>query len=74
MLGAAREEIDAFVNIDYQHAQDSIDAVAAGATGDFAKQYTPLQGRREVADPGEVGDGGGGGVGGRGRRRRTARR
>src|SRR6478752_3792922 len=39
VLDAARKEIDAFVNIDYQDAQASIDAVAAGATGDFAKQY-----------------------------------
>jgi Mce-associated membrane protein len=39
VLAAARKEIEAFVNIDYTQAQDSIDAVAAGATGDFAKQY-----------------------------------
>ena len=39
VLAAAREEIDAFVNIDYRDAQKSIDAVAAGATGAFAKQY-----------------------------------
>ncbi len=39
VLSAARKEIEAFVNIDYQNAQDSIDAVTAGATGDFAKQY-----------------------------------
>ena len=39
VLAAARKEIEAFVNIDYQKAQESIDAVAAGATGDFAKQY-----------------------------------
>ena len=39
VLAAAREEIEAFVNIDYTNAQQSIDAVAAGATGDFAKQY-----------------------------------
>jgi Mce-associated membrane protein len=39
VLNAARKEIEAFVNIDYTKAQESIDAVAAGATGDFAKQY-----------------------------------
>ncbi|MDF1601962.1 hypothetical protein [Nocardioides sp. YIM 152315] len=39
VLAAARDEIEAFVNIDYRKAQESIDAVAAGATGDFAKQY-----------------------------------
>jgi Mce-associated membrane protein len=39
VLAAARKEIEAFVNIDYTKAQESIDAVAGGATGDFAKQY-----------------------------------
>ncbi|WP_051551771.1 hypothetical protein [Nocardioides sp. URHA0020] len=39
VLDAARAEVQAFVNIDYTKAQESIDAVAAGATGDFAKQY-----------------------------------
>jgi Mce-associated membrane protein len=39
VLAAARTEVEAFINIDYQQAQESIDAVAAGATGDFAKQY-----------------------------------
>ena len=39
VLASARKEIEAFVNIDYNDAQKSIDAVAAGATGDFAKQY-----------------------------------
>ena len=39
VLAAARKEIEAFVNIDYTKAQESIDAVAEGATGDFAKQY-----------------------------------
>lgn len=39
VLGAARTEVTAFINIDYRNAQDSIDAVAAGATGDFKKQY-----------------------------------
>ena len=39
VLAAAGREVEAFVNIDYRHARDSIDAVAAGATGDFARQY-----------------------------------
>jgi Mce-associated membrane protein len=39
VLAAAHTEVTAFINIDYRNAQDSIDAVAAGATGDFAKQY-----------------------------------
>jgi Mce-associated membrane protein len=39
VLAAARAEVEAFINIDYQRAQESIDAVAAGATGDFAEQY-----------------------------------
>lgn len=39
VLAAARTEVEAFINIDYQQAQESIDAVAAGATGDFAEQY-----------------------------------
>lgn len=39
VLSAARSEVEAFINIDYRQAQESIDSVAAGATGDFAKQY-----------------------------------
>ena len=39
VLSAARDEVEAFINIDYRDAQASIDAVAAGATGEFAKQY-----------------------------------
>jgi Mce-associated membrane protein len=39
VLNAARAEVEAFINIDYQDAQQSIDAVAAGATGEFAQQY-----------------------------------
>lgn len=39
VLAAARTEVEAFINIDYRDAQKSIDAVAAGATGDFEKQY-----------------------------------
>ncbi|GAW48254.1 MULTISPECIES: hypothetical protein [unclassified Nocardioides] len=39
VLTAAGDEVEAFINIDYRKAQESIDAVAAGATGDFKKQY-----------------------------------
>lgn len=39
VLAAARDEVEAFINIDYRDAQRSIDAVAEGATGDFAEQY-----------------------------------
>ena len=40
VLAAARTETEAFINIDYRDAQASIDAVAAGATGEFKSQYT----------------------------------
>lgn len=40
VLASARAETEAFINIDYQTAQESIDKVAAGATGEFEKQYT----------------------------------
>ena len=40
VLESARNEAEAFINIRYDKAQDSIDAVAAGATGDFKDQYT----------------------------------
>ncbi len=40
VLASARTETEAFINIDYRTAQESIDAVAAGATGEFKKQYT----------------------------------
>lgn len=39
VLEAATQEVLAFTNIDYRSAQESIDKVKAGATGDFAKQY-----------------------------------
>lgn len=39
VLAAARTEVEAMINFDYKNAQESMDAVAAGATGDFAKQY-----------------------------------
>lgn len=40
VLASARAETEAFINIDYQTAQASIDKVADGATGEFKKQYT----------------------------------
>lgn len=39
VLASARDEVTAFINIDYRNAQQSIDAVGSGATGEFAKQY-----------------------------------
>ncbi len=39
ILASASKEADAFVNIRYDDAQASIDAVMAGATGDFRDQY-----------------------------------
>jgi Mce-associated membrane protein len=40
VIAAATEEAEAFINIKYEDAQDSIDRVAEGATGDFKKQYS----------------------------------
>ena len=40
ILDAATREATAFVNIRYDDAQASIDAVMAGATGDFRDQYS----------------------------------
>ena len=40
ILAAASKEATAFVNIRYDTAQESIDAVMAGATGDFRDQYS----------------------------------
>lgn len=39
VLASARAEAEALINIDYKKAQESIEAVAAGATGKFAKEY-----------------------------------
>jgi len=39
VLEAASAEATAFINIDYQHMDDSIQAVRDHATGEFAKQY-----------------------------------
>ncbi|MGZ4446732.1 MAG: hypothetical protein ACXVW4_06305 [Nocardioides sp.] len=58
VLAAARTEAEAFINIDYQDAQSSIDKVASGATGSFRKQYATstkgviqvLQQNRSVMD------------------------
>jgi Mce-associated membrane protein len=40
VLASARTETEAFINIDFREAQASIDKVAAGATGEFEKEYT----------------------------------
>lgn len=40
VLAAATQEAEAFINIRYDRAQESIDAVASGATGTFKDQYT----------------------------------
>lgn len=39
VLTSARGEVEALINIDYTKPEESMDAVAKGATGDFAKQY-----------------------------------
>jgi len=39
VLAAATAEAEAFINIDYRHAQESIAGVARGATGKFRQQY-----------------------------------
>jgi Mce-associated membrane protein len=39
VLAAATTEAEAFINIRYDDAQASIDAVAEGATGEFREQY-----------------------------------
>lgn len=39
VLMSANKETEAFINVDYRKAQESIDAVMAGATGDFLDQY-----------------------------------
>lgn len=39
VISAATEEVLAFTNVDYQNLDESVDAVTAGATGEFAKQY-----------------------------------
>ena len=40
VLAAATTEAEAFINIRYDEAQASIDAVAEGATGKFKEQYS----------------------------------
>jgi Mce-associated membrane protein len=40
VLAAATTEAEAFINIRYDDAQDSIDRVAEGATGEFKEQYS----------------------------------
>lgn len=44
VLAAATAEAEAFINIRYDDAQESIDEVAAGATGSFKEQYTSSAG------------------------------
>jgi Mce-associated membrane protein len=39
VLAAADAEVTAFVNLRYDRASQSVDAVAAGATGDFRDHY-----------------------------------
>lgn len=39
VMSAARQEAEAFINIRYDDAKSSMDAVAAGATGKFKDQY-----------------------------------
>lgn len=39
VLAAADSEVTAFVNMHYERASKSVDAVAAGATGDFRDHY-----------------------------------
>ncbi len=39
VLTAAATEVTAFVNLRYDRASESVDAVAAGATGDFRDHY-----------------------------------
>ncbi len=39
VLAAATAEAEAFINIRHNRARESMDKVAAGATGDFRKQY-----------------------------------
>jgi Mce-associated membrane protein len=39
VLAAADREVTAFVNLRYDHATESVAAVAAGATGDFRAHY-----------------------------------
>ena len=40
VLAAATDEAEAFINIRYDDAEESIDRVAEGATGEFKKQYS----------------------------------
>ena len=44
VLGEADAEVTAFVNLRYDHAAASVDAVAAGATGDFRAHYLKSSG------------------------------
>jgi Mce-associated membrane protein len=44
VLAAATSEAEAFINIRYDRAQESIDKVAEGATGSFKEEYTSSAG------------------------------
>lgn len=52
VLDAARSEVQAFINIDYRRMDESIEAVLAGATGKFQKQFDKAGGdlRRILAE------------------------
>ena len=45
VLTAAGSEVTAFVNMRYDRASESVDAVAAGATGDFREHYVRSAGK-----------------------------
>ncbi len=54
VIEAANAEVLAFVNVDYQDMDASIDAVRAGATGRFAKEYDKsLEGLRRLMENNE---------------------
>lgn len=49
VLSAAVRQAEAFVNVDHENLQQSIDAVRAGSTGTFREQYdASLDGLREI--------------------------
>jgi Mce-associated membrane protein len=54
VVDAATEEVLAFVNVDYRNLEESVDAVRAGATGRFAKEYDKsLEGLRRLMERNE---------------------
>lgn len=49
VVDAASEEVHAFVNVDYENLEESIERVRSGATGKFAKEYDKsLEGLRRL--------------------------